>query len=117
MFKKFVRRLGAILLLSACVGLGLAGAPAGATSPAEFGELECMRLRQAPYATTGIAVPADGIVIPVPLALDFGDGKPRYTFLMLDEKSKAFHFNVPSQRVKVTFNPGGAILARVAEVK
>lgn len=59
----------------------------------------------------------EGFAIPVPIALDFGDGKPRYTFLMLELPSKSFHFNVPSQRVKVTFNPGAAILARVTQIQ
>ena len=58
-----LRRLAAIGLLAAGFGRALATSPAGGTSSAEFGETECLRLRQARYATTGLAVPAEGIVL------------------------------------------------------
>jgi len=59
----------------------------------------------------------EGFVLPIPLAIDFGDGNIRYTFVLMDGTDKTFHIPVPSTPVGVKLNPRNGVLARIEALK
>jgi len=59
----------------------------------------------------------EGFALPLPLALDFGDGKLRYTFIPMDGATKIFHIPVPAPPARVLLNPRNGVLARIEAMK
>ena len=59
----------------------------------------------------------EGFTLPLPLAVELGDGKTRYTFLQMDGTKKTFHIPVPSRPRRVSLNPNNGVLARIEALK
>jgi hypothetical protein len=55
----------------------------------------------------------EGFVLPIPVGIEFGDRKLRYTFVLMDGTDKNFHIPVPTPPVSVRLNPNNGVLARI----
>jgi hypothetical protein len=59
----------------------------------------------------------EGFTLAIPLSVDFGDGKVRYTFVRMEGAAKTFQIPVPAKPRHVALNPDFGVLARIERLR
>ena len=59
----------------------------------------------------------EGFALAIPLSVDFGGGKVRYTFVRMEGAAKTFQIPVPAKPRHVELNPDFGVLARIERLR